>query len=138
MRWAGWSDALAGIKGYELELYKLQPHGDKLAHHGAPIRGSLGADNNSFDTNLVDAGRNHVLHQWQNTLKFKIAAQRNLKMCVVDGMGRFYRCENQTRGPQITSFAACSTHNLQLNYSFQSHIINMSPKNIRCQYLQCA
>ena len=64
MRWAGWSDTLAGIKQYELALYKLQPYGDKLAHHGvaALVRESLDANKNSFNTNLVDPGRNHEMH----------------------------------------------------------------------------
>ncbi|KAI0235597.1 hypothetical protein LSAT2_013874 [Lamellibrachia satsuma] len=64
VRWAGWSDALARIKQYELALYKLQPYGDKLAHHGvaALVRKSLEANKNSFNTNLVDPGKNHEMH----------------------------------------------------------------------------
>ena len=63
MRWAGWSDELAGIDEYELALYKLQPYGDKLAHHGiaALAMKSLGASSNSFNTILVDAGKNHEM-----------------------------------------------------------------------------
>ena len=63
MRWVGWSDALAGIKEYELALYKLQPFGDKLAHHGilALVKISLSANSSSFNTILVETGKNHEM-----------------------------------------------------------------------------
>ena len=63
VRWAGWSDGLAGIDEYELELFKLQPHGDKLAHRGivALASKSLSANSTSFNTILVDAGKSREM-----------------------------------------------------------------------------
>ena len=63
VRLAGWSDGLAGIDEYELTLFKLQPYGDQLAHRGivALPRKSLSANSISFNTILVDAGKNHEM-----------------------------------------------------------------------------
>ena len=58
VRWSGWRDSLAGIKGYELEIYKLVIYGNKLAHHGerAFVRESLRNHETSFTAKLVDPG----------------------------------------------------------------------------------
>ena len=63
LRWSGWRDSLAGIKGYEVDIYKLVVYGNKLAHHGeaALVRKSLGANQNTFTTNLVDPGTLHYV-----------------------------------------------------------------------------
>ena len=60
VHWAGWQDELAGIKGYELKITKLQPYGDTLAHSTtALVQMSLSASNDSFTINLIDPGENH-------------------------------------------------------------------------------
>ena len=65
VHWAGWKDELAGIKGYELEINKLQPYGDTLAHSTtALVRKSLSANNDSFNISLVDPGENHDCSLW--------------------------------------------------------------------------
>ena len=63
VRWAGWSDGLAGIDEYELALFKLQPYGDQLAHRGivALANKSLSANSTSFNTILVDAGKSREI-----------------------------------------------------------------------------
>ena len=59
MRWAGWSDALAGIKLYEVEVYKMKAFGYKLTHSGetALVRETLDANIRAYNTILVDPGK---------------------------------------------------------------------------------
>ena len=63
MRWAGWSDALAGIKLYELAVYKMKAFGYKLTHNGetALVRETLDANTRVYNTTLVDPGK-HMLN----------------------------------------------------------------------------
>ncbi|KAI0212815.1 hypothetical protein LSAT2_002263 [Lamellibrachia satsuma] len=58
VEWAGWSDDLAGVRLYELVIYKLQPMGDRLDHKGltALLRRTIDVSVNRIDTTLVDPG----------------------------------------------------------------------------------
>ncbi|KAK2161992.1 hypothetical protein NP493_1549g00001, partial [Ridgeia piscesae] len=58
LRWAGWSDALAGIKLYELAVYKMKAFGYKLTHNGetALVRETLDATTRVYNTTLIDPG----------------------------------------------------------------------------------
>ena len=69
MRWAGWTDTLAGIKQYELTVYKMKLYGDKLAHHGVPelLRETLRNTENETNITLVDPGK---------ASRFDVSAQR--------------------------------------------------------------
>ena len=62
MRWAGWSDALAGIKLYEVEVYKMKAFGNKLTHTGetALVRETLDANTLVYNTTLVDPGKHEL------------------------------------------------------------------------------
>ena len=57
--WAGWSDALAGIKLYEIEIYRMKVYQHKLAHHGekALVLKEMDPSENTFSISLVDPGR---------------------------------------------------------------------------------
>ena len=63
LRWAGWSDALAGIKLYELAIYKMKAFGYKLTHNGetALVRETLDATTQVYNTTIVDPG-NYVFN----------------------------------------------------------------------------
>ena len=59
LRWAGWSDSLAGIELYELAIYKMKPFGYKLTHNGetALVRETLNDTTEVYNTTLVDPGK---------------------------------------------------------------------------------
>ena len=59
VRWAGWRDTLAGIKQYELTVYKMKLYGDKLAHHGVPelLLETLGGIESETTVMLVETGK---------------------------------------------------------------------------------
>ena len=59
LRWAGWSDALAGMELYELAIYKMKLFGYKLTHNGeAPlVREMLNANTRVYNTTIVDPGK---------------------------------------------------------------------------------
>ena len=60
LRWAGWSDSLAGIEQYELAVYKMKAFGYKLTHNGetALVRETLNATTREYNTTIVDPGKN--------------------------------------------------------------------------------
>ena len=59
LRWAGWSDALAGVELYELAIYKMKVFGYKLTHNGqtALVRETLNATTQVYNTKIVDPGK---------------------------------------------------------------------------------
>ena len=59
LRWAGWSDALAGIKLYEMAVYKMKAFGYKLTHNGETplVRETLNATTQVYNTTIVDPGK---------------------------------------------------------------------------------
>ena len=63
LRWAGWSDSLAGIELYELAVYKMKVFGYKLTHNGetALVRETLNATIQVYNTTIVDPG-NYVFN----------------------------------------------------------------------------
>ena len=58
LRWAGWSDSLAGIEMYELAIYKMKAFGHKLTHYGETslVRETLNATTRVYNTTIVDPG----------------------------------------------------------------------------------
>ena len=60
VHWSGWKDDLSKIKLYELEVYKMVSHQDKLSYHGEEplVSRSLDATKNTFSVTLVDPGKN--------------------------------------------------------------------------------
>ena len=59
LRWAGWSDSLAGIRVYVLAVYKMEVFGSKLSYNGetAHVRETLDANARLYNTTLVDPGK---------------------------------------------------------------------------------
>ena len=61
VEWLGWTDTLSGIKGYELEIFKMQPYGDELE---VPTNYLLSQKLNQtvthFDVELTDPGVCHL------------------------------------------------------------------------------
>ena len=57
VEWYGWTDTPSGIKGYELEIFKMQPYGDEL---GVPTNYLISQKLNQivthFDVELTDPG----------------------------------------------------------------------------------
>ena len=57
VEWPGWTDTPSGIKGYELEIFKMQAYGDELA---VPTNYLLSIKLNQtvthFDVELTDPG----------------------------------------------------------------------------------
>ena len=57
VEWPGWTDTPSGIKGYELDIFKMQPYGGEL---GVPtnylISQKLNQTVTHFDVELTDPG----------------------------------------------------------------------------------
>ena len=62
MKWAGWNDDLAGIRHFEVEIFKLRPNADRLDHVGvsATYRNTvLVSATHSIVTTLTKPGKVH-------------------------------------------------------------------------------